>query len=55
MNPPLFSFRGANIEQKSDSANFFAKKMQKKLFFISFILYTPLYDLFLQTMELQNR
>jgi hypothetical protein len=29
MNPPLFLFDDANIEQIFDSANFFIKKMQK--------------------------
>jgi len=47
MNPPLFSFRGANIEQKSDSANFLAKKMQKNEFFTSFMLYILSFDVIL--------
>ena len=36
MNPPLY-FDGANIEHFFYSANFFTKKMQKMLFFFSFL------------------
>ena len=38
MNPP-FCFDTANIEQKSDSANFFVKKMQKMLKFLHFLYF----------------
>ena len=43
MNPPLFSFRGANIEQKSDSANFFSKKNAKKRIFHLFYALHPIF------------
>ena len=43
MNPPLFLFDDANIEQIFDSANFFIKKMQKIVIFFKNIPFAPFF------------